>query len=250
MSGPYDRDDREEIDEAGPADREISLGTGAMLGIFFALVLVCGAFFGFGYSMGHKAAPVSAARMAAGDTDVPVGTVTQSSGGVEQAGAGAPAVVVAPSAPAVKASAGRLAAAAPTPAAKSAAPALESEDETSGNPPGVKAPTLTRVPAKPVLPAPNPAPDADAQVAPAAPVRVPAAVLGGTTYVQVSAVSHAEDAQAMVSALRRRGYDATVRHESADQLLHIQLGPFATKKDADVMRQRLSADGYNAILKQ
>ncbi len=52
-----------------------------------------------------------------------------------------------------------------------------------------------------------------------------------------------------MTALKRRGYEATVRHSSQDQLLHVQMGPYATKKDADAMRQRLSADGYNAILK-
>ncbi len=55
MNGRYDSEDLEDVHEGPPAaDREISLGTGAMLGIFLALVLVCGAFFGFGYSMGHK----------------------------------------------------------------------------------------------------------------------------------------------------------------------------------------------------
>jgi len=29
----------------------------------------------------------------------------------------------------------------------------------------------------------------------------------------------------------------------------VQVGPFATKKEADAMRQRLQADGYNAIVK-
>jgi len=61
------------------ADREISLGTPTILGIFFALALVCALFFGFGYAMGHKSSPpvvaaidpasgvsVSAAKPAAG----------------------------------------------------------------------------------------------------------------------------------------------------------------------------------------
>jgi cell division protein FtsN len=40
-----------------------------------------------------------------------------------------------------------------------------------------------------------------------------------------------------------------VRHEPQDQLLHIQIGPFATRKDAETMRQRVLADGFNAIVK-
>ena len=38
-------------------DREISLGTPTILGIFFALALICALFFGFGYTMGHKSTP-------------------------------------------------------------------------------------------------------------------------------------------------------------------------------------------------
>ena len=32
---------------------EITLSTASLLGIFFGLVLICGVFFGFGYSMGR-----------------------------------------------------------------------------------------------------------------------------------------------------------------------------------------------------
>jgi cell division septation protein DedD len=53
----------------------------------------------------------------------------------------------------------------------------------------------------------------------------------------------------LLNALKRRGYDVTIRHEPQDKLLHIQIGPYPTRKDADVMRQRLLADGYNAIVK-
>jgi len=34
-----------------------------------------------------------------------------------------------------------------------------------------------------------------------------------------------------------------------DKLLRVQIGPFASRKDADAMRQRLISDGYNAIVK-
>ena len=68
-------------------------------------------------------------------------------------------------------------------------------------------------------------------------------------YVQVSAVSHQEDANVLLSALRRRGYTVFTRSDPNDSLIHVQLGPFTTRKDADAMRQRLSGDGYNAILK-
>jgi cell division septation protein DedD len=71
----------------------------------------------------------------------------------------------------------------------------------------------------------------------------------GTAIVQVAAVSHQEDADVLISALKKRGYAVFIRQEPQDHLLHVQIGPFATKKDADLMRQRLLSDGYNAIVK-
>ncbi|HZR65978.1 MAG TPA: SPOR domain-containing protein [Terriglobales bacterium] len=41
-------------------DTEITLGTGKMLALFFALVILCATFFGLGYSMGHNAAKTTA----------------------------------------------------------------------------------------------------------------------------------------------------------------------------------------------
>src|ERR1700760_951838 len=43
--------DTEEEDETKQA--EVTLSTASLLGIFFGLVLVCGVFFGFGYSIGR-----------------------------------------------------------------------------------------------------------------------------------------------------------------------------------------------------
>ncbi len=54
----YDHDLKEDLQERLvpiPQEREISLGTSTILGIFLGLALLCAAFFGFGYSMGHKA---------------------------------------------------------------------------------------------------------------------------------------------------------------------------------------------------
>jgi cell division septation protein DedD len=53
----------------------------------------------------------------------------------------------------------------------------------------------------------------------------------------------------LLSALKRKGYNASVHQVPQDKLFHIQLGPFATRKDAEAMRQKLIADGYNAIVK-
>ena len=56
MNTRYEND----LYESGEQEREISLSTTTILGIFFALALLCAVFFGFGYSMGRKsAAPVA-----------------------------------------------------------------------------------------------------------------------------------------------------------------------------------------------
>ena len=66
--------------------------------------------------------------------------------------------------------------------------------------------------------------------------------------VQIAAVAHQEDAEVLVSALRRRGYAVSVSHDAADSLLHVRLGPFASASEANKWRQKLLSDGYNAIL--
>ena len=57
MNTMYSRNsDLEEDDEPVGRDREITLGTSFIVGIFFALVLICAIFFAFGYSLGRRSA--------------------------------------------------------------------------------------------------------------------------------------------------------------------------------------------------
>ena len=65
------RDMEEDDDEPLGRDREMTLGTSFIVGIFFALVLICAIFFTFGYSLGRRSAlPASgvAAPAASHDT--------------------------------------------------------------------------------------------------------------------------------------------------------------------------------------
>jgi cell division septation protein DedD len=83
-------------------------------------------------------------------------------------------------------------------------------------------------------------------------VAPPAAVAQGggvQAVVQVAAVSRKGDADMLMAALKRHGYDAAIHQSPQDKLLHVQIGPFTSKKDADAMRQKLIGDGYNAIVK-
>jgi DedD protein len=80
---------------------------------------------------------------------------------------------------------------------------------------------------------------------PAPPNTAPSAIPVGSFIVQVAAVSHPEDAQYVVAALKAKGYPAAARTEPQDKLFHIQVGPYTNRKDAETIKQRLSADGYN-----
>lgn len=214
--------------DTGSADREISLSPSTLLGIFFLLAIICAIFFGFGYSMGHRSA-LAATQSAENSETAPLKASSETK-----------------PAPGLANSSANL-----TPAdAAASQPADESASDDAA-------------PVDKPAPAPKPhlerasAPQAAPQLKPAVAVKTPAptaplsrsAATGPAALVQVAAVSHQEDADILASALKRKGYTVAVRHEPTDKLLHIQLGPFANRKEAETMKQRLSADGYNAIVK-
>ena len=66
--------------------------------------------------------------------------------------------------------------------------------------------------------------------------------------IQIAIVSSQEDAGVMVDALRKHGYTAAAHRDPADNKLHVQIGPFSNRNDANAMSQKLLHDGYNAIV--
>jgi DedD protein len=216
--------------ESGEQDREISLSTTTILGIFFALALLCAVFFGFGYSMGRKSAqPVSG-----GSSEV----TTRSENSTSKPAPGSPAN---PS----TSSAGRQSAG----ETQSAIMPLESPNAAGEDSPQTPNPIKAVIPSpRSVVPAavtPRPASKTASIVPVAAALPSP-----GSSLVQVAAMSHQEDADVVAVDLKRRGYTVAIRREPQDKLFHVQIGPFASKKEADAMRQRLQTDGYNnAIVK-
>lgn len=209
--------DLERDEAAHSGDREISLGPGTMLGLFFALAIICGAFFGLGYSMGRHSAQNAPAPVIVSNASPAISSTTKPAAG---------SIVAAKSAPAPADSSADDVPAASAPGSK-AAPA---DAAIAGD----------RIAAKPV---PSPAP------APAVAGAVPAIAPNGTFMVQVAAVSSKDIADIELAALKKFNYAVVVRHEPQDQLLHIQIGPFATKKDAEAMRQNVLSHGFNAIVK-
>ncbi len=216
-------------------DRELTLGTGTILGIFFALIVLCGACFGGGYFMGHKAQPTpltladpSSDAITGNGASKPMAGSPSSAPDLESsAGNTAPAVVVSPvpkPAPVVRR---------PPPPPKNVSPDAEDSEFSA------KASEPARVPvAKTVVPS--------TLLPSASPV---AGAASSFIMVQVAAVSHQEDADLLIGALRGRGYAVMARKGSGDPLIHVQVGPFNNKPAAEAMRQRLIGDGYNAMLK-
>ena len=252
MNTIFETEDREERMER--QDSEVTLSTGTLLAIFFGLVVVCGVFFGFGYSMGRHSsdAKAAAAQVAA-----------------------APAAEEAASAPNhPKPSALELL---PAPTAQAGTPGDDPAPRTvvvdqsgaaadsANSEPAVKTAPKTAAPRPAVAQGQQPLPSTETRPQPAPklvtasspsvtpPRSTPASLAKPATksaiMVQIAAISHPEDAEALVAALKKRGYAVAVHTEPQDKLLHVQVGPFATREDAVAMRQKLLSDGYNAIIK-
>ncbi len=199
-------------------DTEITLGTGRMLAIFFAFVLVCAFFFAIGFSLGRR-------------------TAMSGTSSLRSAVMGTPATIVRPSAAKNDVSQS-------TPQAnnfsfykavgeKNADAALTPQDSKTQ-----AAPSATTVPSA------DPPPNAPVDAATTTPAN-------GGYYVQVAAVSRQEDAEALVEALKKKQYPAfTANNNSVDKFYHVQVGPYADIKEAEAMRARLISDGYNPIVKK
>ncbi len=235
--------------DGGPAEREISLGTTTVLGIFLGLAVVCAVFFGFGYSMGRKSVPSPLADVSTGvSAPLPENRLTPGS----LPGAGSAGGAYTP--PTVRSGAAEGTAA--DGSATRATPAAHGKPGAGDSPSSVADAQRRQVAravdqANGIAPAPKVyVPQATPTQAAPAPATAPAAG-AGNTYVQVTAISvaHRADADMLVASLRKKGYAAAIHAGGADGLLHVQLGPFATKKDAEAVRHQLSGDGYNSILK-
>jgi DedD protein len=224
-------DTEEEIEDKSS---EITLSTASLLGIFFGLVLVCGVFFGFGYSMGrgtgwgaHVSAP-------------PSSQPEETTAAVNPPAAPAATSPAAPANTDESTDAGAKAAPAP--------PAKAQEEDTQPAATDVAESTPVRHQNQALVAAIGKPSAARPFAAYVPPTDAPS--VSGQPMVQIAAVARWEDANVLVSALRQRGYGVVVRNEPQDKLLHVQVGPFADRGQATAMKQKLLSDGYNAIIKQ
>ncbi len=242
MRGYFDDEEaeREEPEERG-RDTELTLGVGALLGFVFSLMVVCGLCFWLGYVVGHRApAPAAAATgQPASQTAAPDQEPLQGNESIPKpsAAAQAPAPQTAPGSGGAN------------PATAQQGPATGQPNPPANSPSGAPTPPAPAQPptqVRPVFPAAGSGP----QGGQAAPPTVRPALPGAAAQwmVQVAAVSHTEDADVLVGALRKRGYAVTERREPSDGLIHVRIGPFGTRDEASRMCTRLLDDGYNAMV--
>jgi DedD protein len=210
-------------------DTEISLGAGKLLLLFFGLIILCGGFFGVGYMIGKNAGTPQAAASDAGPSAVPPNTAKPSSAIARET--------------------------TPTKSQDCATPG-NCDQQPSDSQPFYDSVGQKNVSSKlePATPAPAPAAAAGVQKTTAPPevAKIAAATATGTTYiVQVAAVSKQQDADTLVSALRKKQYPVFVTsNPPADKLFHVQAGPFMDVKEAESVKARLINDGYSPILKR
>ena len=235
-------DDEEPERKARGRDIEVTLGAGALLGIFSGLALLCGLCFGLGYLLGHRVSATAAtaahpaAQMAAPDQEP-----LQASGSIPKPSADAQAPAPQP-APGSDASTGTTANGGASPGGT---PASAGQPSQAAGAPAAAAPAQSQVKSAFPAAANTPQPAQGAAVPNVHPALPSAAIL---YMVEVAAVSHEEDADVLVGALRKRGYAVAARREPTDGLIHVRIGPFATHDQANRMWTRLLDDGYNAVV--
>jgi len=210
---------------------ELNLGMGMLLGIFFGLALVCGVFFGFGYMMGHRtpspyvsSEPLYVAPKPAEMTVAlkPSALVTEQPSETSRGVLPTASQSQIPTAP-VQRTAQPQKTTAPQPTATTA---LETPTPAA----------VQKVAATPSSASTSATPQS-------------ASIQSGTIMVQIAAVKNPPDAEALANALRKNGFTPTIRTESQDKLLHVQVGPFSSRDEAKAMRQKLSSAGYDAFIK-
>lgn len=273
---------RAKLQKNSGEEREFTLNTPSLFGLFLALVLLCGIFFGFGFTMGRRSSSAPAVPAEQASKAAP-GSPAPQSGPVDDAfstsqSSPTPPVDAPQDAPAAnQASPDGTAptSAAPDSAASGSAPSSQAAPSQSASGQTMPAPTITlpvaetplerrmegtaqrasrprikRVSNPPASSAatPNSQSKSSVPTAAAASQAAPPAGSGGI-MVQVAAVARSKDANLLASALRQQGYPAVVRTEPYDKFLHVQIGPFSTRQQADAMRHKLIANGYNAIVK-
>lgn len=211
------------------------LSTRHLVLIFLAGVAVCGIFFSLGFLVGYnersvRMSPVTE-RVSTPATipptiNSPLETVPVGSGN------GAPSTPSVP--PPLK----------PLQASEAPSPTADQKPVTA---PG----TVSPVTASPPSPA-----KVEREAEPGSAATSPAAVgeVGGGFMVQVTALRTKQDAEAVVRILKGRGYPiflvAPGHGRANDNLYRVQVGPFASRGDAEKARAKLVQEGFKPFIRR
>jgi DedD protein len=231
---------------ASSDDTEITLGVGKLLGLFFLLAAICGVFFSIGYSLGKTSGREQASNDAAINASADPSSTTSA------VAANKPSPALAKSTePAATSSEGN-------PPAQQPLTFYKAVQQNSTAPePGTTAanPNVTPEPKRAAESAsttkasstPNPAASGPQVIAHTSPVTGP-----GTIVVQIAALTREDDAVSLAGALRKKNYNVFVVNNPVnnDKFYHVQVGPFSTMADAQAMKAKLVAEGYNPIIKK
>jgi len=224
---------KEELEEEeNLRDTELTLGGGTLLMLGGGLVVLCALCFGLGYSVGHRNSAENAESKIVTSPNARSPIAPTGSGSKPAAAGQPPNRAQTQAADEIRTGSGDS-----TPPAQ-VVPAVA---EKSGDSPQLHVSPAAEAEAHPASAGSVSASSSALQILP------PVTKTQGW-MVQIAAVSHADDAEVLVNALRRRGYSVTARRDNGDTLIHVQTGPFISRNDANAMRQRLLNDGYNAIV--
>jgi cell division septation protein DedD len=233
-------------------DTEITLGVGKLLGLFLLLAAICAIFFSIGFSLGKT----SGHEQAVNDQPAAVAGAPDSGSSTSSDPKPSAAVATKSDTQSTAAPASNTAdqqgsltfynAVKENDKAVQAAAESKAAAEQATGPKVVAATTPAAVPA--VATPPNAATSRGSEVmSHTSPVTGP-----GTMVVQIAAVSREDDAVALAGALRKKNYNVFVVNNPVtnDKLYHVQVGPFSTLAEAEAMKAKLVAEGYNPIIKK
>jgi cell division septation protein DedD len=238
MPGYFDEDEPEP--ERPRRDREMTLGTGAIVGLVVGLVLLCGLCFVGGYAVGHHGSAPTAAANA--PTAAPDQEPLQPNSSIPKPSASDQTAVPPPQTEDSPATPAEGDGANPTTTEQGPGDSGQGGSEPGAGGPGATTPGATQ-PVRPALPTAAPAVPGGA--APNVHTSLPAQA---KLMVQIAAVANGEDADVLMTALRKRGYSVTATREPADGLIHVRIGPFNSRDEANRWRDKLLGDGYNAVV--
>ena len=240
-------------------DTEITLGVGKLLGLFFVLVAFCGVFFSIGYSLGRNSGREEVLQQLPAQTDAAAMPASAPAGSNDDK----PSAVVAVKSGAEQPSQQEAPSNSPNPltfykavqqvgvggqVSQDAQPAEAPKTATKTPPGGDNGDNKVQpTNVQSTTAAAPPAGTAHAPAGAVAPVTGP-----GTFVVQIAAVMREDDAVALAGALRKKDYNVFVVNNPVtnDKFYHVQVGPFASLKEADAMKAKLVAEGYNPIVKK